>query len=167
MSHRPTDNHRTPTDLNAPLHVPEGPPPRLNKLNRVFGALNSPLRLQLIVLLHEREHFVNEMAQRLDKSQPLISQHLRILKLAKLVEFRRQGRETVYRLKDSRVMEIMGMVAEIAGEPESGWISPSTPAAAGTGGDVLPEPDGEAAEPTPAMAPVDEEPDDEENTDEA
>lgn len=105
-------------ETRAHIPTPQLSEAQFGNVHRTFGALNSPLRLRLILLLADREHFVNEMAERLDKSQPLVSQHLRILKLAKIVDFERQGRETIYRLIDRRVIAIINLTAELtAPEP--------------------------------------------------
>lgn len=64
----------------------------------VIGALDSRLRLQIIQRLSEREHFVHELVAGLGKSQPLISQHLRVLKRSGIVNSERRGREVIYRL---------------------------------------------------------------------
>ena len=43
---------------------------------------------------------VNALSARVGLSQPLISWHLRILRLADLIDTRRQGREVICRLRD-------------------------------------------------------------------
>lgn len=64
----------------------------------IIGALDSRLRVQIIWRLSKREHFVHELVDGLGKSQPLISQHLRVLKHSGIVDSERRGREVVYRL---------------------------------------------------------------------
>jgi ArsR family transcriptional regulator len=66
----------------------------LHDLSRHFYALKDVLRLKMVVLLADRnECTVNEMAEALKQSQPLVSWHLRRLKTAGLVKIRRAGRE--------------------------------------------------------------------------
>ena len=65
----------------------------LRKLAQHFYALKDALRLEMLVLLADRECTVNELAESLHKSQPLISWHLRRLKTADIVKIRRAGRE--------------------------------------------------------------------------
>ncbi|WJY68537.1 ArsR/SmtB family transcription factor [Corynebacterium auris] len=65
---------------------------------RVANAMDSPLRLQILLLLATGEHVVHELVSELGKSQPLISQHLRVLKRADLVTSVRRGREVLYSL---------------------------------------------------------------------
>lgn len=86
----------------------------LRAITRIFGALDSPLRLQILELLKQRDHFVYELVNLLEASQPLISQHLRVLKLAGLVSANRQGRQVVYHLVDDDINEIVAEVAAFA-----------------------------------------------------
>ncbi|WP_269434474.1 ArsR/SmtB family transcription factor [Corynebacterium occultum] len=73
----------------------------------MFNALNSPLRLQLISLLSSGEHTVSELSAKASKSQPLVSQHLKVLKAAGVVEFNKRGRSSYYHLADTGIMELI------------------------------------------------------------
>lgn len=81
--------------------------------NLVIGALNSRLRLQLVFLLSERKHYVHELVETLGESQPLISQHLRVLKEAGLVDSERRGRQVIYELTDHTVIELIARAARL------------------------------------------------------
>lgn len=70
----------------------------LDAAEAIIGALDSRLRVQIIWRLSIRDHFVHELVDGLEKSQPLISQHLRVLKRSGIVDSERRGREVVYRL---------------------------------------------------------------------
>jgi DNA-binding transcriptional ArsR family regulator len=63
-----------------------------------FDAIADPTRRRLIELLTEGERPAGELASHFDISFPAISQQLRILSEAKLVQARREGRNQVYRL---------------------------------------------------------------------
>jgi DNA-binding transcriptional ArsR family regulator len=66
----------------------------LRELARYFYALKDVLRLRILVTLAcSGEMTVTELAQALHVSQPLISFHLRPLRLIDLVQVRRVGRE--------------------------------------------------------------------------
>lgn len=66
----------------------------LREMARYFHALKDILRLRILITLAERgEMTVTELAQMLRVSQPLISFHLRPLRLIDLVQVRRVGRE--------------------------------------------------------------------------
>ena len=66
----------------------------LRDLARHFYALKDPMRLEMIALMADRDECtVHEMAATLNKSQPLVSWHLRRLKAAGIVKMRRSGRK--------------------------------------------------------------------------
>lgn len=67
-------------------------------LSRLFGALEDKTRLRIVALLSHRELCVCHIQQILNLSQPTISRHLRILRLAGVVTDRRVGRWVHYRL---------------------------------------------------------------------
>jgi len=73
----------------------------------IIGALDSRLRVQIIWRLSIRDHFVHELVDGLGKSQPLISQHLRVLKRSGIVDSERRGREVIYRLVLPQAAEII------------------------------------------------------------
>lgn len=63
------------------------------ELSEVLKALSDPTRLKLIVLLqeHGRALCVKGLARKLEISQPAVSQHIRILKQARLIKGGRCG----------------------------------------------------------------------------
>lgn len=74
----------------------------------LLKALASPLRLSIVLELDEHgERCVHELVESLDASQPLVSQHLRVLRGAGLVTGRRSGREIRYRIADEHVTHIV------------------------------------------------------------
>lgn len=74
----------------------------------LLKALASPVRLAIVLELDEHgERCVHELVETLDVSQPLVSQHLRVLRGAGLVTGRRSGREIRYRIADEHVTHIV------------------------------------------------------------
>jgi DNA-binding transcriptional ArsR family regulator len=66
----------------------------LREMARYFYALKDVLRLRILITLAESgEMTVTELAQTLHISQPLVSFHLRPLRVLGLVQVRRAGRE--------------------------------------------------------------------------
>lgn len=66
---------------------------------KVFEALADPTRLKILSLLSKRgELCVCHIFESLDMSQPRVSRHLAILRTAKLVSTRRNGRWIYYSL---------------------------------------------------------------------
>lgn len=62
-----------------------------------FRALADPTRRTLIERLREGPKSVGELVSGLPVSQPAVSQHLRVLRNAQLVEVRQQGNRRIYR----------------------------------------------------------------------
>ena len=73
----------------------------------LLRALTAPVRLAVIELLADHAYCVHELVDALDVAQPLVSQHLRVLRGAQLVRTRRRGREMVYELVDKHVAHIV------------------------------------------------------------
>jgi DNA-binding transcriptional ArsR family regulator len=68
------------------------------KAQDVFKALSDPTRRGILErLARDGEQTVHALTDRAGVSQPAVSKHLGILKHAKLVRDRREGRETHYR----------------------------------------------------------------------
>lgn len=57
--------------------------------------------------LRESQRCVHELVDALEVPQPLVSQHLRILKSAGVVAGERAGREVMYRLVDHHLAHIV------------------------------------------------------------
>src|SRR5919107_559664 len=63
-----------------------------------FNAVAEPRRRQILDLLAGGERSVGDLVERLGLSQPLVSQHLRVLREVGLVQVRDEGRQRLYRL---------------------------------------------------------------------
>jgi DNA-binding transcriptional ArsR family regulator len=68
-----------------------------------FRGMADPTRRALLSYLAERPHDVTELADRFDVSRPAISRHLRVLRDARLVRERRDGRHRIYELDPAGV----------------------------------------------------------------
>jgi len=73
----------------------------------LLKVLAAPARLAIVTELAERPRYVHELVDLLGMSQPLVSQHLRVLRGARLVGVERRGREAVYFLADQHVSRIV------------------------------------------------------------
>ncbi|APT92119.1 transcriptional regulator [Corynebacterium phocae] len=94
-------------------------PTELDAAEILFSSLDSPLRLRILVLLAERGHFVHELVSKLEKSQPLISQHLRVLKSSGLVQSERSGREVIYTLSTPKAIKLIQTASKLHEELNS------------------------------------------------
>lgn len=65
---------------------------------RIFKALSVVTRVQIVQLLKDGTLCVNALAQRLNVSPAAVSQHLRILRDADLVESEKRGYYVYYRV---------------------------------------------------------------------
>jgi len=63
-----------------------------------LNALGDPTRLAIFEMLGAHPRAVNELAAGLPVSRPAVSQHLRVLKGARLVRDRRDGTRRIYEL---------------------------------------------------------------------
>jgi DNA-binding transcriptional ArsR family regulator len=82
----------------------------------LLKALASPVRLGIVRELAMRGMPVHELVAALGVSQPLISQHLRVLRASRIVTARRQAREVEYSLADDHVAHIVLDAIRHAGE---------------------------------------------------
>lgn len=73
----------------------------------LFKALGNEARLNLLYLLDGTDMSVSQLADASNLSQPLVSQHLRVLRQAKLVAGCRNGKEVVYSLADHHVAHVV------------------------------------------------------------
>ncbi|MEQ0560952.1 metalloregulator ArsR/SmtB family transcription factor [Amycolatopsis sp. NEAU-NG30] len=94
----------TPTSAAAPPHPG---PAVLADAGDLLRALAAPVRIAIVLQLRAADRCVHELVDALDVAQPLISQHLRVLKTAGVVQGERRGREVVYRLADDHLAHIV------------------------------------------------------------
>jgi DNA-binding transcriptional ArsR family regulator len=84
--------------------------PSLQELGRatdLLKTLANSHRLAIVMRLAGGPHCVHELVDALGVSQPLVSQHLRLLRSAGLVHGERRGREIAYSLSDDHVAHIV------------------------------------------------------------
>jgi ArsR family transcriptional regulator, zinc-responsive transcriptional repressor len=99
----------------APL--PDLPPREvLDTAGDLLRALAAPVRIALVLQLRESSRCVHELVDALEVPQPLVSQHLRILKAAGVVAGERSGREVMYRLVDHHLADIVVAAVSHAAE---------------------------------------------------
>lgn len=73
----------------------------------LFDAMSTPLRAGIVHRLCQGEQTVGQLVEWTGRSQPLVSQHLRLLRAANLVLTERRGREVVYSLTDEHVAHVL------------------------------------------------------------
>lgn len=88
----------------------------LDNAGDLLRALAAPVRIAIVLQLRESSRCVHELVDALAVPQPLVSQHLRILKSAGVVAGERSGREVRYRLVDHHLSDIVLAAVAHAGE---------------------------------------------------
>lgn len=73
----------------------------------MFKALGELSRIKIVKLLSIKSMYVCELESILEMSQPRISQHLKILKKAEIVEMEKQGQRTIYRLNRNNINTLL------------------------------------------------------------
>jgi rhodanese-related sulfurtransferase/DNA-binding HxlR family transcriptional regulator len=85
-----------------------------DQVARLGKAVTSAKRLELIEILCQGEKSVEQLAASAEISMKLASAHLKELKLARLVEVRREGKNRFYRLADERVADLWVVLRGLA-----------------------------------------------------
>ena len=85
---------------------------RLYDLAEVFRVFGDTTRIRILYVLFERELCVCDIAKLLGMTQSAVSHQLRILKDAKLVRFRREGKTVFYTLDDDHVRSMLELGME-------------------------------------------------------
>ncbi len=86
----------------------------LSELAVVGKAFASARRLEIIELLAQSEHSVDEIVRATGQGLSSVSAHLQILRAANLVRVRRQGTRQIYRLSDDDVAELHAALGSVA-----------------------------------------------------
>ena len=81
----------------------------LSELFKVFG---DSTRIRILYAMFDEELRVSDICEELGMSISAVSHQLRLLKQAKLVRCRREGRMAYYMLADDHVKTIIGMAKE-------------------------------------------------------
>lgn len=99
-------------------------------MDKVFAALASDARRQILAYLADDELTAGEIAARFDVSKPAISKHLQLLEAAGLVSSDKRGQYVWYalargELEDAiaRFMMTVGPQDAVTGEPRMGGTS--------------------------------------------
>lgn len=82
----------------------------INNLSEVFKVFGDPTRIRILWVLFDSEKCVADISNALSMSQSAISHQLRVLKQARLVSSRRDGKNTFYSLADEHVERIIEQV---------------------------------------------------------
>lgn len=79
----------------------------LDEAAELFRVLGSPSRLKLLRVIARGPAQVNALADATGLTQPLVSQHLRLLRTTGIVTVTRTGREASYQLADQHIAHVI------------------------------------------------------------
>ena len=89
----------------------------VNAQDRVFAALASLPRRQVIAILAQTAVSTTDLAGRFGMSPPAVSRHLAVLQRAGLVAAERQGQRVLYRLQRDALLDALGGLASLVDGP--------------------------------------------------
>lgn len=78
----------------------------------LFKVFADSTRIRILYAMFENELNVSQICEKVEMSISAVSHQLRLLKQAKLVRCRREGRKAYYMLADDHVKTIIGMAKE-------------------------------------------------------
>jgi ArsR family transcriptional regulator len=80
----------------------------LDFYTQVFKALAHPIRLRIALgLSKKKECNVSLMVEKLGISQPMVSQHLNIMKNAGVITSEKKGTQVCYKIVDERIKRVL------------------------------------------------------------
>ncbi|MGO8875371.1 MAG: metalloregulator ArsR/SmtB family transcription factor [Acidimicrobiales bacterium] len=83
----------------------------MRDVQRILGALNSPIRRRILTLIWDRQLPASEIAAAFKVTAPTVSQHLAVLREANLVTMTAQGNFRLYRAKQEVLRGLHGALA--------------------------------------------------------
>lgn len=85
---------------------------KAQQMSEFFGVLSDPNRLRLISALANRELCVCDLAAAIKLTESAVSHQLRVLRSARLVKYRKEGRNVYYSLADTHIINLYQEVTE-------------------------------------------------------
>jgi ArsR family transcriptional regulator, arsenate/arsenite/antimonite-responsive transcriptional repressor len=102
---------------DADAHVSQLPTETAHGLAGLFKLLSDETRLRILYFLMQQEEInVRTFCRLLGQSQPAVSHHLAMLKEARLIECRRDGKHNFYRVIPQRMQQFADLL--FGGPPE-------------------------------------------------
>jgi DNA-binding transcriptional ArsR family regulator len=83
------------------------PENKVQQLADIFKIVGDSTRIKILSVLSREEMCVCDIAETLEMGQSAISHQLRVLRSARLVKFRKEGKEAWYSLDDNHVVDLL------------------------------------------------------------
>ncbi|TYT74276.1 ArsR/SmtB family transcription factor [Desulfobotulus mexicanus] len=77
------------------------------RMAELFKAMGDPGRVRILEALRLSEFCVMHLAELLDMSSSAVSHQLRVLRAARIVKFRKEGKNVVYSLDDAHIAVLL------------------------------------------------------------
>lgn len=84
----------------------------VQELADLFKVLGDPTRIRIVQQLLNNEMCVTDIAEAMGMGQSAISHQLRVLRQARLVAFRKEGKTVMYSLNDEHVVMLLSQGIE-------------------------------------------------------
>ena len=81
-------------------------------MEAALKAISEPRRRAILHLVHDQERTAGDIADHFEVTRPAVSQHLRVLKEAGLVDERRNGTRRLYRARPEGLAELKAFLEE-------------------------------------------------------
>ena len=99
------------------IAMPEVPEAAVKDLVKVFKLLSDETRMRILMFLTRTpELHVRALCDLLGQSQPAVSHHLALLRVAGIIECRRDGKHNFYHLVPKRCQAYLDVVFGVSGE---------------------------------------------------
>lgn len=82
---------------------------------RIFSVLSDNCRLEILRHLAKKRGCVSEIRLATGRSQPNVSQHLRVLRDSGLVKTHREGKKVCYELSGGKVRKLLSLAGKLGG----------------------------------------------------
>ena len=103
MSHEHNHNHEEVVLTAVPTEE------ELYDLAELFKVFGDSTRIRILFQLFDKEVSVGDLVDALSMNQSAVSHQLKVLKQAKLIKNRREGKSIIYSLADDHVRTIIAM----------------------------------------------------------
>ncbi len=102
-------------DAELAPRLPSLPDPIAKDLVQLFKLLSDETRLRILAYLMQTDELhVRALCDLLGQSQPAVSHHLALLRVAGLIESRRDGKHNFYRIMPERFQQFLDMVFSVS-----------------------------------------------------
>lgn len=88
------------------------PDEEITDIAEFFKVFGDSTRLRILFCLDKGKLNVNTISEKLNISQSVVSQHLKILRFARLVSWHKEGKNVIYKLNDSHISQILALGLE-------------------------------------------------------